>query len=155
MDSKSRDALAPPKAVSLGGHDWYLSPLTPGDFGELWEHLRSLAIADVQSPLAAIAEDLKGLDPADRAAAIREAVALKAGARFVEPAREAVSAKALTLDGVRFNFWLAARPLHPELTRERAAELVDEPNRHRVMAALMETNGRPQDDDPKGSGRPG
>ena len=151
MDPKSQNALAAPKPIELGGKHWYLSPLTPGDFGELWERLRDLAAADVSSPLAAIAGDLEALDPASRAIAIREAVAMKAGAKAVEPMKEAVSARALTIDGVRFNFWLAARQLHPELTLEWVNGNLAEKDRYRIMGRLLEVNGQ-RADDPKTSG---
>lgn len=157
LDESNRAALAAPGSIMLGGATYLLSPLLPADYAMLREHCRELALIDVQTPLAGIMADFEKMPPAMQALAMREAVAQAAGAKKPEPTNEAIAANSGTLAGVRFTFWLSARKLHPELTREKVAELVTDDNRFDVMGKQLEVEGQKPKagDDPKAPGSAG
>lgn len=155
--SDTAKTLATPPSITIGSETYYVSPFTPADFGLLHEYCRDLALADVQSPLQALAKEYANLPKDFAAAAMREAVAQSAGAKTPEPTREAIAAKSISLDGVRFSFWLSARKLHPEFTLDKAKEIITADNSTEIMMKQLEAEGQKKSDDvdPKTNGQGG
>lgn len=152
MNEDLATVLGAPKLVTgADGHQYLMAPMSPRDFAEHGAYLKSLCDAETQSPLAAIAADLKHLPAEFQGEAIRAAVAMKAGGKKTEPSREAILAKSSELVGVRHQFWIAARKNHTGLTLAAVANIVSDANIFDILAASLEVNGQPAtgDDDPK------
>lgn len=150
-DVENKSALGSPVSISLGGKEYFLSPLTPSDFGRLREYVRKLALDDVRSPMLALNETFKQLSPEVQAIMAREAMAQASGAKTAEPTQEAIREKLTSLDGIRFMFWLSAKKLQPSMTREDATAAVGEDDRYEVMDRITKTEAPEETGDPKAS----
>jgi len=155
LDEAANALGAAVTVTGANGQTYLVNPMRPVDWVTHGKYLKKLAQPGTQSPIAAIADELKLLPPEFQAEAIRAAVALKAGGKVVEPNREAVFGQAMELPGARHQFWLTARPNHPELTLEQCSEIVTEQNLDEILSAALEANGQEAKRDPKANGQAG
>lgn len=137
MNEKSAAAIAGKRSVPLGGRLWLLSPLTSAGWAELNHHLARLAKAKRKSALESLTECYEKLPPIMQQQALQFAVQ-SCGDK--EPTAAQIIAMVNTLDGIRYNFWLAARTDHPDLTIDAVKELVTEDNQWQVAGELLDLN---------------
>lgn len=122
---------------------------TPADWYAFRDYCKSLAREEAQTPIKAIADDVKDLPPDLRAEIIREAVAQSKGKGAVEPTEEAVKAKADSYEAITwFLAWLA-KESQPDVTVEFVRLKVNRDELFEFQASMAVAMGKA--DDPKAS----
>lgn len=123
-------------SIVVGGKTFLIDPISDQITGTLHNYFRRT----MKSPLASIADSLKGLPEDLQKFAIAEAVKMQAnggaegnGAFY----RDAM----LSNDGCGFLFWLLAKKNHPELTHEACTALVKAATPEVVMGELATASG--------------
>lgn len=107
--------VAASRPVTIGGQTYLLSPLRIREFRELESYLRTIPVQQVKPQLAGLpAEDRQFL----LARAYDEGGAIRIGTT-------AFDAAAQSFAGMTYMFYLSARIRHPDLTPERATELME------------------------------
>ena len=140
MDNANEHAANGCGTVTVGGTTYLVGQPTDQDMATVRNYFRRR----LQAPLAAVAEELAGLTPAQRAlvgdAAVRAAVELKAGGGagmtpsfFAEQLR--------TPDGAAFLVWTLVRKNHPGVTLETVRTGVTEENAPALVADVFEASG--------------
>ncbi len=125
-----------PGTIDLGGQTYLVAQPTDEDFATLRSHLK----AKLDSPLKAIADDLKYLAPADRAEAIKAAVALKTGGG-AELTPQYVQEQLMQPPGAAFLAWLLVRRNHPDVKLDDVKAAVTGDNVLAVLADLKRASG--------------
>lgn len=118
-------------SFELGGKTFLVDQVTDQTIATLHKHLRKT----MKSPLASIMESLKGLPEELQKVAVAEAVKLQANGG-VEGNAVFFRDQMLSANGTGFLFWLLAKKNHPDLTLEKAMELVNKADS--VMAVMEE-----------------
>jgi hypothetical protein len=123
-------------SVVIAGKTFLIDPISDQITGTLHNYFRRT----MKTPLAAIADSLKGLPEDLQKFAIAEAVKMQAnggaegnGAFY----RDAMLSDA----GCAFLFWLLAKKNHPELTHEACIALVKQATPEVVMGDLATASG--------------
>ena len=123
-------------SVVIGGKTFLIDPISDKITGTLHNYFRRT----MKSPLASIADSLKGLPEDLQKFAIAEAVKMQAnggaegnGAFY----RDAM----LSNEGCGFLFWLLAKKNHTELTHEMCISLVRDATPEVVMGDLASASG--------------
>lgn len=122
--------------IELGGVTYLVSPPNDTDFATLRRHLKK----QLANPLHAIAEDLKGLPPDVRQAAIKAAVELQSGGG-AELTESYIRTRLMEPAGAAFLAWLVVRKSHPDVTLEALAPHFTEESTPVLLAQLSEASG--------------
>jgi hypothetical protein len=107
------------QTVEIEGRTYRLGPLTLKDYGEIENRI----IARRPDPVALVLQSLHGLNPRQQEFLLGRAYDRAAAARQATIAELDLWKR--TPEGVCYLFWLMVRKGHPEITFERAAELVE------------------------------
>lgn len=125
--------------VALDGTVYVVTPLTPAQEFTLFQELRRQALAEIRTPLQAVAAIAKDLPPQVLQLAVEAAVAQQPSGS--EPTKEAVAQRVNTPAGTAFHLWLLTRAAHPDLPVDHFAGLVTEDNLTAVQAQLWRALG--------------
>ena len=155
MTDERRNELATgaPGAMQLGGVTYFVGQPTDQDLAAIRQYLRGR----LQSPLAAVADELAHLPPAQRAlvqeSAIRAAVEMKAagGVRLTE---DYVNEQLRQPHGLAFLAWTLIRHHHPDVALEAIRPHITEQNADAVLVSLYEESGMKDVSEGKAGGRP-
>ena len=125
--SELADMAGASRPLTLGGKEYFLSPLSLGDFAEF----------------DAWAEEQFWRRVEQRVARLPEGLRWKLLGRACDELNDGdVPPRAMmTMAGTARLVWLSLRKRHPELTPEKAADLVTLRTRERVQAVLDRLNG--------------
>lgn len=121
--------------VTLGERTYLLSSPTLRDM----DTVRNWILSRLPSPLAAVAADLKNIDPKYHDAVLKAAAAVQPGGAALTA--EAASKVLMTPDGCRFVFWLVARKNHPDLKTDDLKDLITEDNAAAVYRDVDDATG--------------
>lgn len=122
--------------VVIKGETFLIDPITDQSTATLHNYFRRT----MKSPLAAVAESLKGLPEEMQRMIIAEAVKIQVGggsdanAAFYRD-------KMLSADGCGFLFWLLAKENHPDLTHAKCTALAESATPEMLMAELGKASG--------------
>jgi hypothetical protein len=155
VDDERRNELATaaPGSVEIGGATYLVAQPNDQDMAALRQYLRK----QIESPLAAVAEELAAMSPSLRAvvqeSAIRAAVEYKASGNN-KLAPEYVQEQMMRPHCVAFLAWLLAKKLQPGLTLEAIKPHVTEDNASTILEALYRESGMEAVVEGKAGGRP-
>jgi hypothetical protein len=148
---ESNEAVAnAPGTIELGGRTYLVSQPTDQTFAALHKFLRERQ----QSPIQAVADDLKYLPPEYRRMAIDAAVALKAGGGS-GVTEEFARQQLMEPHGCAYLLYLLIRPEQPDTTLETIRALVTPDNVMDLYAKLHPAAGLAGLDAGKANGRGG
>ena len=125
--SELSDMAGASRPVVLGGKEYYLSPLSLGDFAEFDAWAEEQFWRKTEQRVARMPEGLR-------------ATLLERAYSEIDEGAIAVNAM-ITIAGTARLVWLSLRKRHPELTPAQAADLVTLDTRQRVQAILDRLNG--------------
>jgi hypothetical protein len=150
VNGQNEAAAGGPGSIELAGRTYLVGQPNDQDFAAIRNRLR----ANLQNPIQAIAEDLKYLPRQYHDAAIKAAVALKAGGG-AELTESYIRERLIEPDGASFLGWLMIRKHHPEVTLEDIRPHFTAETTSQILAKLYEASGLEAVQGGKGIGRTG
>lgn len=137
MDAQESNELVTggPGTLTIGDRVYLVGQPAESDMRTLKYHLRK----QVKSPLAAIKDELAGLDPLMRSEVIAAAVRMQSNPTELTP--DMIVELLIDPKNAAFIVWLLSRKLDPTLKLESVIEVIDESNVLYVLDALYEASG--------------
>jgi hypothetical protein len=137
-ENKDTELAGAPGAVTIGDKTYLCNQHTRATAFACYE--RSLKEAKrLYNPFRVLQERTKDLEisAADKSALLLQVQAIPPLDSYVELAGECMR----SCEGVAFEFWLLAKPNHPELTLEESRTAITESNRVDVLCQLDSVSG--------------
>ena len=136
-DTEANTSVAGGKGVIVvKGETFLIDPISDQSTATLHNYFRRT----MKSPLAAIADSLKGLPEDIQRLAIAEAVKIQVGGG-AEGNAAFYRDKMLSAEGSGFLFWLLAKGNHPELTHQTCIALAEAASPEIMMSELAKASG--------------
>ena len=133
---------AAPWRQTIDGVDYWMEPLTLGDWGIIEQRL----LKGRRNPLEVAKENLAGLKPDEKRALLESA--LKQASSAQKATADELMDYTATPPGMGLKFWLSIRKQNPQITEARAAELLnilDEESFAKLRAEIEGASGTAED----------